>query len=204
MADIIKIYGRFSFLSLFEPRTIRGVPDSKPAYSGSIILDPSTKRGRKDIAIVEAAIEAAKQEGKLMKPGWRGTIPNRLQIQFWKDGNERDDLKKNPEYDDMMILSGRAGIDYKPVVVDRDPEIPINDPKKIVSGDWGHFAVRIYPFDTPKNGIACALNFVQLVKKGEPLAGAGDPTKIFEDVSGDDDDTPPVKKSRKTDMDELL
>jgi hypothetical protein len=150
---------RLSYLHVFEPVAIEEGSDKK--YSVSLIIPKSDKALIKKI---NAAIEAAKEQGKTSKFG--GKIPANLKTPL-RDGDvERPD---DAAYADSYFLN--ANCKTKPGLVDKNLN-PILDQDELYSGCYGRASITFYPFNTSGNkGIACGLNNIQKLKDGESLGG---------------------------------
>lgn len=181
----VVLEGRFSYLSVFEPRVIEG-SNGEPKYYLSLIMDKDTKASRVNIKRAQAAIEAAKELGKTKCPKWGGKVPKMLKISL-KDGDEREHEDKNPEYDHAMILNCSATLKSPPGIVDAQGKEML-DPRKLFSGCYGKIEVNFFPYDKGSNGIGCGLNFVMLTEEGEPLAGRRDAAAAFGIETDDADD----------------
>ena len=172
MAKVVTGKVRFSYVHVFEPSAMDGQSDAK--YSVCIIVD---KKDKATLGRVEAAIAAAKEEGKTKK--WGGKIPANLQLPL-RDGDlERED---RPEFAGKMFFN--CSSKQKPEVVDEERN-PIIDASEFYSGCYGRVSVNIYPFDKNGNrGVAVGLNAVQKLADGENLTGR---TSAYDDF-GDDED----------------
>lgn len=161
---------RFSYAKVFKAEAIQDGGDLK--YSVSLLIP------KKDTALVKrinAAIEAAKKEGKESK--WKGKIPVNLKMPM-RDGDAQ--RPTDEAYEGMWFIN--AVSTNKPQIVDKDLELIVN-PDEFKSGDWGRANVNFYPFnaDGKNNGIACGLNHLQKLKDGEPLSGTGSAVDAFND-----------------------
>lgn len=158
---------RFSFLHVFEPKSING---SEEKYSVSLLIP---KTDTKTIAAVQKAVEAAKQAG-ISKFG--GKIPAMLKLPL-RDGDE--------ERPDDDIYAGcyfvNASCKQKPGLVYRSGQ-PIIDSTDLYSGCYGYASINFYAFNTNGNkGVACGLNHLMKTKDGEPLGGR---SKVEDDFAG--------------------
>lgn len=158
---------RFSFLNVFEPKSING---SDPKYSVSLLI---RKDDEKTIKAINNAIEAAKQAG-LAKFG--GKIPAMLKLPL-RDGDiERPD---DEVYAGHYFINANAG--QKPGLVYKNGQ-PIIDSTELYSGCYGHASINFYAFNSNGNrGIACGLNHLMKTKDGESLGGR---SKVEDDFAG--------------------
>lgn len=187
----ITVEGRFSFLTIWEPRLRKGAkPGEEPKYSASLMIPKGTKAGKKTKNQIDEAVEEAKEYGG---PGgkcaeWRGDIPSRLKMEFLQDGDDKEVNKKNIEYKGHWIL--RTSSKEQPGIVDEKGK-PILDKKKIKSGDYGAFNVNFFPFDNGSNGVSCGLNHIMKLEDGESLSGRQSADQAFanylDNSDGDDD-----------------
>lgn len=168
---------RFSYCNIFKARAMNEGEDAK--FSTALLI---RKTDTATLKKIERAVEAAKEQGKASK--WSGTIPGVLKMPM-RDG----DIERpgDAAYKGMMFVN--ANSNNRPEVVDVNME-PIIDSSELVSGDWGRASVNFFPYAGKSKGIACGLNNVQLLAKGEPLSGgttaASDFAEEFEDEEEDD------------------
>ena len=164
---------RFSYVHVFEPTAMDDNQQKK--YSVSLLIPKKDKSG---IAKIEAAIEAALQQG--IEKIWKGKKPSKLMMPL----NDGDDEKgeSNPEYRGQLYINAKCI--RKPNVFDADRE-EIIDPDEFYSGCYGRASITFYAYDKNGNkGVACGLNGVQKLEDGESLSGGAATADEFED---DDD-----------------
>jgi hypothetical protein len=167
---------RLSYAHLFEPVAVAEGQDKK--YSVSLIIPKSDKA---TIAKINAAINAAKEQGKAK---FGGKIPANLKLPL-RDGDvERPD---DEAYANSYFINASAKT--KPGVVDKDLN-PVMDSTEVYSGCFGRVSINFYPFNTSGNkGVACGLNNVQKLADGDPLGGRSRAEDDFAEVlEGEDDD----------------
>lgn len=166
---------RFSYAAVFEPKAMEG--QDKKKYSVSVLIKKSDK---KNIAAIEAAIEAAKQAGKTTK--FAGKM-NNLKMPLRDGDTERPD---DPVYAGHVFVT--ASSDMKPQVVDQDLN-PILDKDEFYSGCYGRISMNFYPFNAAGNkGVACGLNNIQKLKDGERLSGGATAEDDFGELDPEDND----------------
>ncbi len=167
---------RFSYLHIWEAVAIQEGQDKK--YSASLIIPKSDKA---TLAKVKAAIEAAKEQGKVSKFG--GKLPANLKIPL-RDGDiERPE---DDAYANSYFINANAKT--KPGIVDRDLN-PVLAQDEVYSGCYGRASVTFYAFNTSGNkGIAAGLNHLQKVKDGEPLGGRSTAESDFGELEPIEDD----------------
>lgn len=165
---------RISFANIWEPKSING---SEEKYSVSCIIPKSDK---KTLARIHKAVEAAKEAGKSKK--WGGKIPPNLKLPL-RDGDI--DRPDDEAYGNAMFINATSK--DAPQIVDRKVQ-PILDPMECGSGDYCNVSINFYAFNANGNrGIAAGLGNIQLVKKGERLAGKASASADFEAVEDDED-----------------
>lgn len=118
----------------------------------------------------------------------------------FKDGNE-EDLKKNPECKDAIIVDARSY--NRPITVSkRNPAVkqgakgwlvPITDRNEFYPGCYAIAVVTCYPFDHPKGGkgVSFGLSSIIKIRNGEPLISMANPEEDFAEMDTDlfeDDD----------------
>lgn len=189
-ATKVNIKGRLSFPHLFIPTSFDD-KDGKKKYQTLLLID---KKDKKQTKAIEAAIEAAKQEGKAKK--WGGKIPTKLEISF-SDGDEKDGA--GDEFQNHMYVNAKSST--KPGLVKRvkgvEGLVAIESEDEMYAGAYVVASVNFYPYDSNgKKGIAAGLNNVLFDKDGERLAGRTSAEDDFaeyieeetEDNDEDDDD----------------
>ncbi len=164
--------GRFSFVNVWEPKSING---SEPKYSISLIIPKSDK---KTVAAITKAIEEAKQEG-IAK--FNGKIPTNLKTPL-RDGDI--DRPDDPNYEGCYFINANSAT--QPQIVDARIQ-QILDRNEVYSGCYGKVSINMYAFNVNGNrGIAAGLGNVQKLKDGEPLGGRSRAEDDF-DIEDDDD-----------------
>lgn len=159
---------RFSYLNVFEPKSING---SDPKFSVALLIP---KTDTKTIEAINKAVEAAKQAGLHSKFG--GKMPAKMKLPL-RDGDEEypDDETYKGHYFVNANCTQRPGLMYK-------NGQPIIDSTDLYSGCYGHASVNFYAFNTQGNkGIACGLNHLMKVKDGDPLGGR---SRMEDDFAG--------------------
>jgi hypothetical protein len=165
---------RFSYLHIWEPVAIEEGQDKK--YSVSLIIPKSDK---KTISEIKAAVEAAKESGKVK---FGGKIPPNLKLPL-RDGDV--ERPEDEAYANAYFLN--ANCKTKPSVVDKDVK-PILNQDDVYSGCYGRASITFYPFNTSGNkGIACGLNHIMKTEDGESLGGRDSAENDFGSTSEDDD-----------------
>jgi len=161
---------RFSYANVWEPKSING---SDEKYSVSLIIP---KTDKKTIAQIEAAVEAAEQDGKAK---FGGKIPANLKLPL-RDGDV--DRPEDEAYKNSYFIN--ANSKERPGIVDKNVK-PILDQSEFYSGCYGRASITFYAFNQNGNkGVAVGLQNLQKLLDGEPLSGrsrAEDDFSTFED-----------------------
>lgn len=167
---------RWSYANVWDPKSING---GDPKYSVSLIIP---KSDTKTIAKIEAAIQAAYEEGESKLKGSSKTVPALSVLKTpLRDGDrERPD---DEAYKNSYFINANSA--SKPGIVDADRN-PILDRSEVYSGVYGRASVNFYAFNSNGNkGIACGLNNLQKISDGEPLGGK---SSAEDDFDTDDED----------------
>ncbi len=153
---------RLSYANLWEPKSING---GTPKYSVSIIIPKSDTR---TISKINAAIEAAYQEGQTKLKGNGKSIPPLKSLKTpLRDGDI--DRSDDEAYEDSFFINANSAT--APGIVDKTCE-PILERSEIYSGVYARASVNFYAFNSNGNkGIACGLNNIQKLRDGQPLGG---------------------------------
>ena len=168
---------RWSYANVWDPKSING---GDPKYSVSLIIPKSDTR---TIAKIEAAIQAAYEEGESKLRGNSKTVPALSVLKTpLRDGDrERPD---DEAYRNSYFINANSAT--KPGIVDADRN-PILDRSEVYSGVYGRASVNFYAFNSNGNkGIACGLNNLQKISDGEPLGGKSRAEDDFA-TDGEDD-----------------
>lgn len=148
---------RFSFLNVFEPKSING---SEEKYSVSLLIP---KTDTKTINAINRAVEAAKQAG-IGKFG--GKIPAVMKLPLRDGDAERPD---DEVYAGHYFVN--ANCKQQPGLVYKNGQ-KIIDSTDLYSGCYGHASINFFAFNNNGNkGIACGLNHLMKTRDGEPLGG---------------------------------
>lgn len=168
---------RMSYLNAWEAKSING---GTPKFSVSLIIP---KSDAKTVAKIEAAIQAAYEEGQSKLKGNGKSVPALSAIKTpLRDGDvERPD---DPAYANAYFVN--ANSTTAPGIVDADCN-PIITRSEVYSGVYGRASINFYAFNTNGNrGIACGLNNLQILRAGEPLGSKASAESDF--ATADDDD----------------
>lgn len=158
---------RFSYAHVFEPTSFGADEKATKKYSCAILIP---KKDKKTIERMEAAIELAKENGK---------IKGKLKNYPLHDGD--DERPDDEAYKGMMYINAKST--RKPQVVDENLD-PIMDADEFYSGCYGRASVTFFNYEFGgSKGVGVALNNLQKTKDGERLAGGS----TAEDDFADDD-----------------
>jgi hypothetical protein len=165
---------RLSYANVWEPKSINGGTEK---YSVSLIIP---KSDTKTIAAINAAVDAAIEEGKV-KLG--GKVPNRAVLKLpLRDGDI--DRPDDEAYANSYFIN--ANSNTAPQIVDRQLN-PILDRSEVYSGVYARVSINLYAFNTNGNkGIACGLGNIQKIRDGEPLGGRSNAADDFATDADDD------------------
>lgn len=178
---------RLSYANLLTPR--RANENADPKYS-AVLLIPKTAEGKKTIAAIKRAQDAALEEGKgkfggklpadwRAAPKWTDTL---------HDGDTEADLERNPEYAGHWYISTSANEQYPPNIVDRRLQ-KIVDASEVYSGMWARVSMVAFAFNTQGNkGVSFGLRNVMKVRDDEPFGGVSRAEDDFEALDDDDED----------------
>lgn len=164
---------RLSYAHIFEPSTAPGSTVAK--YSGALIIPKSDKA---TLAKINAAVEAAKEQGKAK---FGGKIPANLKLPL-RDGDI--DRPDDDAYANSFFLNASSGT--KPGIIDLAGKT-ITEQDKVYSGCYIRASINFYPFNTNgSKGIAAGLNNIMFVKDGDALSGRDNAETDFAEVLGED------------------
>jgi len=164
---------RLSYANVWEPKSING---SAEKYSGSLIIP---KSDTKTIAAINAAVDAAIEEGK---GKFGGKAPNKAALKLpLRDGDV--DRPDDDAYADCYFVNANSKTARQ--IVDRQVN-PILDRSEVYSGVYARVSVNFYAFNSNGNkAIASALGNIQKIRHGDPLRGR---TNAVDDFATDTDD----------------
>jgi hypothetical protein len=165
---------RLSYANVWEPKSINGGAEK---FSVSLIIP---KSDTKTIAAINAAVDAAIEEGKV-KLG--GKVPNKAALKLpLRDGDI--DRPDDEAYANTYFINANSST--APQIVNRQVETII-DRSEVYSGVYARVSINFYAFNSNGNkGIACGLGNIQKVRDGEPLGSRSNAADDFA-TDGDDD-----------------
>lgn len=161
--DVTTNTARLSYEHLTKPYAAN--PGQEERYSVTVLV-PKTDINTK--ALIDAAIEAAKQEGVAKK--WAGKMPAVVATPVHDgDGMRPNGEAFGPECKGHWVFTANSKVRPETVNVQGQPII---DDTQIYSGMYAYVAVSFFPYDAAgRRGVGCGLNAVMKVKDGEPLGG---------------------------------
>lgn len=171
---------RFSYASLFHPRSVNGGPEK---YSVTLLIPKADKKTMDKIRrAIAAATEQAKEKIKKFPLKPTNTVHD-------GDGLKDSGDPYGEECKGCYVIA--VSSTRKPTVIDRD-KMPITDEDELYSGCYGRAVINFYGYDAGgKKGISAGLNGVMKLADGERLGGGGvsdeDWDDDFDDVEGDED-----------------
>ena len=149
---------RFSYAHVWEPKAIS--EGDTPKYSVALLI-PKTETAT--IKAIEAAVKAAKEEGKVK---FGGKIPANLKLPLRDGDDERPD---DENYQGCMFIN--ANTTNKPGIIDAK-KLPITNQEDFYSGCYGRASINFYAFNVNGNrGIAAGLGNLQKLEDGDRLSG---------------------------------
>lgn len=162
---------RLSYPNLWEPSA---APGSNVLKYGAAFIFPKTNTKLK--ALIDAAVEAAKEEGKVSK--WGGKIPpaNKLKLTVY-DGDV--DKPGDPAYANSWYV--QAGNVNKVPVTDKNFN-PILEKDKVYAGCFVYASFNFFPYDNVSVGVSAGLRSVVFHKDGEALGYQANPEADFAGV----------------------
>lgn len=165
---------RFSFVHVLEAYAREQGQD--PKYSLTVLVPKTDAETKKAI---DAAVEAATVLGTSSK--WQGKRPQKVNTPI-HDGDgvkPSDGMPFGEECKGHWVFTASSNVAYPPEVVDANLQAIIS-PAEVYSGCYGRVHINFFPYAYGgKKGIGCALNAVQKLEDGEPLAGRVKATDVF-------------------------
>ena len=171
---------RFGYVNVFAPRKNEDGTDGK--YSVQLLIPKKDTQAK---ALIDAAIEAAKEKGKTSK--WGGKIPPASKLTTpLRDGD--DEFPDDPTYEGMWFMNASTSADRKPGVrvLDGGQIVEALDNSEFYSGCFGCATVNFFPYNSNGNmGVSAGLNNVIKIQDGERLSGGHSAEEDFGDLTGD-------------------
>lgn len=164
----ITIHGRLSFEHIWTPQAPN--ENSEPKYSLLLIIPKTDPQ----IPAIQAAIQAAAQEGVNTRKFTQLPDPNAMKYPPLRDGDSLTDSgePRGAEFAGNYFINAKSPQNRKPFIVDGNVQ-PIIDQSEVYSGCYVNVAVQFFPYANSGNkGISASLNGVQKVADGEHLGAA--------------------------------
>lgn len=172
---------RLSYVNVFAPRRNEDGTDGK--YSIQLIIPKADKVAKQ---LIDAAVEAAVQNGISSKFGGKRPVPAKLKLPL-RDGDE--EFPDDDNYAGCYFMNASSSKDYKPGVrvLDNGQMVEALDSEDMYSGCFGCVALNFYAYSTSGNmGVAAGLNNVIKTRDGEKLGGTHSAESDFADLLGGD------------------
>ena len=170
---------RFGYVNVFSPRKNEDGTDGK--YSVQLLIPKKDTQAK---ALIEAAVEAAKEKGKTSK--WNGKIPPASKLTLpLRDGD--DEFPDDPTSEGMWFMNASTSPDRKPGVriLDGGQIVEALDGDDFYSGCYGCATVNFFPYNSSGNmGVSAGLNNVIKIEDGDRLAGGHSAEEDFGDLTG--------------------
>ena len=180
---------RLSYPALFRPKGFQGSSDN-PKFQASFIIDPESKLGKKNLDLIEDAIDAAKERK------WGDKPPKLKADKLCLIEGEPD----KDEEDGMMVL--RSSNAKAPLVLDRDKTELDESDGRPYGGCYVDAIVRIWAQDNDYGKrINGSLEAVRFRRDGEAFGAPPPDPDEFDDID-DDEDERPSRRSRGRDDDD--
>lgn len=175
---------RLSYPHLTEKQ--KANEEAEPKYSCDFLFDPETKAGKRNVRLIEAAMdEACMKEFK--KPFAKMRFKDDRCCYF--SGDDVFDSNGNPKdgHEGMMVIkaSNKKRIDLRER--DKSPIDPEESP--FYGGCYGEAILRLY--GTKKGGspgLFASLELVRFTKNGDSFGSPGVDDSILDDLDDDEDD----------------
>lgn len=170
---------RAAYVHLIKPDDF----GDEPKYTVTAIIPKSDK---KTVAKIKGAIKAATEQGLSDGGKLVGKNPKKLKSPL-KDGEEDNDITKNPEFEDSYVVTFKTN--KKPTVLSRSKRV-LDDEDAVYSGMYVAISGAAFAYATKGSaGISFILGGVMKLEDGERLGGAGfDLDSDFEEFEEEDED----------------
>ena len=169
---------RFGYVNVFVPRKNEDGTDGK--YSVQLLIPKKDTQAK---ALIEAAVEAAKEKGKTSK--WNGKIPPASKLTLpLRDGD--DEFPDDPTYEGMWFMNASTSPDRKPGVriLDGGQIVEALDGDDFYSGCYGCATVNFFPYNVSGNvGVAAGLNNLIKTRDDERFGGGRSADADFGDMA---------------------
>ncbi len=166
---------RLSYFHGWEPHSQEEGKDKK--YSTAILIKKSDKQ---TIALITAAVEAAKQAGVASK--WNGKMPPAAKLKLpLRDGD--DEKPDDPNYAGCFFLN--CSSTNPPGICKKNEDgllEKIVDRGEVYSGCFARVSMNAFPYNSNGSvGVAFGLNNILFKRAGDALGGGTRPEQDFAD-----------------------
>lgn len=170
---------RAAYVHLIKPDDF----GDEPKYTVTAIIPKSDK---KTVAKIKGAIKAATEQGFSDGGKLVGKNPKKIKSPL-KDGEEDNDITKNPEFEDSYVVTFKTN--KKPTVLSRSKRV-LDDEDAVYSGMYVAISGAAFAYATKGSaGVSFILGGVMKLEDGERLGGAGfDLDSDFEEFEEEDED----------------
>lgn len=162
MGNLVTGKVRFSYVSVFEPRSING---GEEKYSVTLLIP---KADGDTYQRIMAEINKCLQEN--LAEVFKGIMPTNPNIPIYDgDGLRQSGEPFGTECKGHWVISAKSN--NPPEIVDSSCQ-PIINKNEFYSGCYGRASIRFYAYNQNGNkGIGCGLGNVQKLEDGQPLDG---------------------------------
>jgi hypothetical protein len=177
--DILKLFGRASFLQVWRPKKFGTDPNKEPTFQATVLLDPSDKEQAKMISAIKQSFIAVCKEAFGGHKGVRRPF------------GLADKHRKKKEYD------GYKGMFYldmsnttRPTLCDRKLQDLVEGDGILYSGCYINTNPTLWTYSHPEGGegVSANLRIIQFVKDGEAFGNAPPRAEEeLEEIEVDDD-----------------
>jgi len=189
-SDVIKLRDcRLSFPRLFVPKSFQ--PGQPERYEASFLIDPTSKQGAKEIALI------CEQAESVLKQAFDGKVPKKIKLGFgYADGDPvtvggvkfNSDVKEYDGYEGMFYIASNNRT--RPAVVDRDRSPLVESDGKPYAGCYVNATITLWPQNNQfGQRVNANLRGVQFSRDGEAFGVKPvDADEEFDDIEDADDD----------------
>ena len=162
MSNLVTGKVRFSYVQVFEPKSING---GEEKYSITLLIPKTDTYTHQRIM---AEINKTSQEN--VADTFKGVMPANLSMPIYDgDGLRPGGEPFGPECKGCWVMSAKSN--NPPEIVDANCN-PIISKNEFYSGCYGRASIRFYAYNQNGNkGIGCGLGNLQKLEDGQPLDG---------------------------------
>ena len=153
---------RLNYPCLFEPRGMKGQPDSAKTFNAVLLID---KKDKKTIKSIQAAIDAAIDKACDPKGKWKGSEPDDIELPLL-DGDKKNKRGEHPEYEGHYYINAKAKPDRPPGVIDINGH-ELTAEREIFGGCYVMASIDFFAYSFGnKDGVACGILNIMKVADG--------------------------------------